>query len=106
MRPAVKGALMPLGTRIPGLRTNPGHQRISTRGYAQIATLKDIPTVSLERSMKSSLELTPLKKDDAPFEVPIADTSFETYHFDPPAYTVETTKNQLKQLYRDMTTIR
>lgn len=49
MRPAIKGALMPLGARIPGQRTNPGHLRISTRGYAQIATLKDMPTVSLER---------------------------------------------------------
>ncbi|OQD74021.1 hypothetical protein PENDEC_c012G05360 [Penicillium decumbens] len=45
-------------------------------------------------------------EDDKPFTVPIADTSFETYNFDPPPYSVETTKRQLKQLFRDMTTIR
>lgn len=38
--------------------------------------------------------------------MPISETSFETYNFDPPSYSVEITKNKLKQLYRDMTTIR
>ncbi|KAL1983747.1 hypothetical protein VTN96DRAFT_9919 [Rasamsonia emersonii] len=45
-------------------------------------------------------------EDDKPFEVPIPDDSFETYELDPPPYTLETTKRELRQLYRDMMTIR
>ncbi|OJJ85868.1 putative pyruvate dehydrogenase E1 component alpha subunit [Aspergillus glaucus CBS 516.65] len=45
-------------------------------------------------------------EDDKPFEVPLSEDSFETYHLDPPPYTIETTKNQLKKLYYDMTVIR
>jgi pyruvate dehydrogenase E1 component alpha subunit len=47
-----------------------------------------------------------LKEDDKPFDVPISEDSFETYHFDHPPYTVETTKRQLKNMYQDMFTIR
>jgi pyruvate dehydrogenase E1 component alpha subunit len=46
------------------------------------------------------------QEDDKPFEVPIPDDSFETYNFDPPPYTLETTKQELRQLYKDMMTIR
>jgi pyruvate dehydrogenase E1 component alpha subunit len=46
------------------------------------------------------------KEEDKPFSVPVAEDSFETYQFDPPPYTVETTKSQLKQLYHDMSMIR
>ncbi|PYH91955.1 pyruvate dehydrogenase E1 component alpha subunit mitochondrial precursor [Aspergillus ellipticus CBS 707.79] len=53
----------------------------------------------------SNVEVIP-SEDGKSFTVPIPEDSFETYDLDPPPYTVETTKNQLKQLYRDMTTIR
>jgi hypothetical protein len=46
------------------------------------------------------------QEDDKPFTVSIPDDSFETYHLDPPPYTLETTKNELRQLYRDMMVIR
>lgn len=46
------------------------------------------------------------KEDDKPFKVPISEDSFETYQLDPPPYSLETTKSQLKQLYYDMTLIR
>jgi pyruvate dehydrogenase E1 component alpha subunit len=46
------------------------------------------------------------QEDDKPFTVSIPDNSFETYHLDPPPYTLETTKNELRQLYRDMMVIR
>jgi hypothetical protein len=46
------------------------------------------------------------KDDDKPFTVSIPDDSFETYHLDPPPYTLETTKNELRQLYRDIMVIR
>ncbi|KAL4895089.1 dehydrogenase E1 component-domain-containing protein [Aspergillus ambiguus] len=53
----------------------------------------------------SNVESVP-KEDDRPFEVPIADDSFQTYEFDPPPHTVQTTKAQLRQLYHDMSMIR
>lgn len=53
----------------------------------------------------SNVESIP-KEEDKPFSVPVAEDSFETYQFDPPPYTVETTKSQLKQLYHDMSMIR
>ncbi|KAJ6127050.1 pyruvate dehydrogenase E1 component alpha subunit mitochondrial precursor [Penicillium sp. IBT 18751x] len=73
------------------LQALPGPLHASTRSLAQVAypPVLDVPS-----------------EDDKPFMVPIAETSFETYHFDPPPYLVETTKGQLKQLFRDMTTIR
>lgn len=46
------------------------------------------------------------KEDDKPFKVPIPEDSYETYHLDPPEFSLETTKNQLKSLFHDMTLIR
>ncbi|KAL3452397.1 dehydrogenase E1 component-domain-containing protein [Aspergillus insuetus] len=61
----------------------------SRRSLAHVANLEDIPN-----------------EEDKPFSVPISDDSFETYQFDPPPYSLETTKKQLKQLYHDMSMIR
>lgn len=46
------------------------------------------------------------KEDDKPFKVPIAEDSYETYHLNPPEFSLQTTKNQLRNLYHDMTVIR
>ncbi|KAH1381678.1 hypothetical protein KXV81_004921 [Aspergillus fumigatus] len=59
------------------------------RFLAQVVNLKSVPT-----------------EDDKPFDVPIPEDSFKTYHFDHPPYTVGTTKKQLKSMYQDMLTIR
>jgi len=40
------------------------------------------------------------------FQVTLSDESFETYELDPPPYTVDYTKKELKQMYKDMVTIR
>ncbi|EXJ72529.1 pyruvate dehydrogenase E1 component subunit alpha, mitochondrial [Cladophialophora psammophila CBS 110553] len=45
-------------------------------------------------------------EDDKPFPVKLSDESFETYNLDPPSYTLETTKKELKQMYYDMVAIR
>ncbi|MCJ1325970.1 alpha subunit of pyruvate dehydrogenase [Thelotrema lepadinum] len=45
-------------------------------------------------------------EDDKPFEVKLSDESFETYELDPPPYTLNTTKKELKQMYYDMVAIR
>jgi hypothetical protein len=44
--------------------------------------------------------------EDEPFQVILGDKSFETYELEPPPYTIETTKKDLKQMYYDMTVIR
>lgn len=46
------------------------------------------------------------QSDDEPFSVNLSDESFETYELDPPSYTLETTKKELKQMYRDMVVTR
>jgi pyruvate dehydrogenase E1 component alpha subunit len=47
-----------------------------------------------------------LQEDDKPFTVRLSDESFETYELDPPPYTLETTKKELKQMYYDMVATR
>jgi pyruvate dehydrogenase E1 component alpha subunit len=46
------------------------------------------------------------QEDDKHFEVRLSDESFETYELDPPSYTLDVTKKQLKQIYYDMVAIR
>ncbi|KAJ5710494.1 Pyruvate dehydrogenase E1 component subunit alpha [Penicillium malachiteum] len=46
------------------------------------------------------------EEDDKPFTVRLSDESFETYELDPPPYTLETTKKELKQMYHDMVSVR
>ncbi|KEF59980.1 pyruvate dehydrogenase E1 component subunit alpha [Exophiala aquamarina CBS 119918] len=45
-------------------------------------------------------------EDDKPFQVKLSDESFETYNLDPPPYTLDTTKKELKQMYYDMVSVR
>ncbi|KAJ9622805.1 alpha subunit of pyruvate dehydrogenase [Taxawa tesnikishii (nom. ined.)] len=45
-------------------------------------------------------------EDDKPFQVKLSDESFETYELDPPSYTLDTTKKELKQMYYDMVAVR
>ncbi|EXJ95476.1 pyruvate dehydrogenase E1 component subunit alpha [Capronia coronata CBS 617.96] len=40
--------------------------------------------------------------DEEPFPVKLHDESFETYMLDPPPYTLNTTKKEMKQMYIDM----
>lgn len=50
--------------------------------------------------------LTYLQEDDKPFSVRLNDEAFETYELDPPPYTLDTTKKELKQMYYDMVAVR
>jgi hypothetical protein len=49
---------------------------------------------------------SPAQEDDKPFQVKLSDESFETYNLDPPPYTLDTTKKELKQMYYDMVSVR
>lgn len=46
------------------------------------------------------------QEDDKHFTVNLSDESFETYELDPPPYTLDVTKRELKQMYSDMVAIR
>lgn len=46
------------------------------------------------------------QEDDKHFEVRLSDESFETYELDPPSYTLDVTKKELKQMYYDMVAVR
>ncbi|EPE31750.1 Thiamin diphosphate-binding fold (THDP-binding) [Glarea lozoyensis ATCC 20868] len=46
------------------------------------------------------------EEDSKPFSVTLSDESFETYELDPPPYTLDTTKAELKQMYADMVSVR
>ena len=46
------------------------------------------------------------QEDDKPFQVKLSDESFETYELDPPPYTLDTTKKELKKMYYDMVAVR
>jgi len=46
------------------------------------------------------------KDDDTTFTVNLSNESFETYDLDPPPYTLDVTKAELKKMYHDMVSIR
>lgn len=46
------------------------------------------------------------EEDEKPFQVTLSNESFETYELDPPPFTLETTKKELKRMYYDMVSIR
>jgi pyruvate dehydrogenase E1 component alpha subunit len=56
---------------------------------------------SLERQLTICVQ-----GDDEPFPVKLSDESFETYNLDPPPYTLDTTKKELKKMYYDMVAVR
>lgn len=55
---------------------------------------------------RSKLTELPYQSDEEPFSVSLSDESFETYELDPPPYTIDVTKKELKQMYYDMVVTR
>jgi pyruvate dehydrogenase E1 component alpha subunit len=47
-----------------------------------------------------------VQEDDKHFQVNLSDESFETYELDPPPYTLDVTKKELRQMYWDMVVTR
>lgn len=47
-----------------------------------------------------------MQKDDETFSVTLNEESYESYELDPPPYTLDTTKAELKQMYYDMVAVR
>lgn len=65
-------------------------------------TVRSVTTDAASSSLKHSVP----KSDDEPFQINLSDESFETYELDPPPYSLEVTKKELKDMYRDMVLIR
>jgi pyruvate dehydrogenase E1 component alpha subunit len=62
--------------------------------------------LQLEHQLTSKAAADNIQEDDKPFQVHLSDESFETYELDPPPYTLETTKKELKQMYYEMVSVR
>ncbi|KAL6414807.1 Pyruvate dehydrogenase E1 component subunit alpha-like protein [Ilyonectria robusta] len=73
--------------------------------------LRAVPAAISARSVttnaaSASLSHSVPQSDDERFAINLSDESFETYELDPPPYTLEVTKKELKQMYYDMVSIR
>jgi pyruvate dehydrogenase E1 component alpha subunit len=78
---------------------------VTTDAASSHAEKEDVPAVSITRQ-RNRLLTDYFQEDDKPFQVKLSDESFETYELDPPPYTLDTTKAELKQMYYDMVSIR
>ena len=71
--------------------------------FAPLPTLRSVTT----NAASSPVEKTAVPDaEDQPFTVNLSDESFETYELDPPPYTLQVTKKELKQMYYDMVVVR
>ncbi|ORY69968.1 pyruvate dehydrogenase E1 component alpha subunit [Pseudomassariella vexata] len=69
---------------------------------AVVGALRTVTT----NAASASLDKAVPEEDDKPFQVTLSDESFETYELDPPPYTIEVTKRELRQMYYDMVSVR
>lgn len=78
----------------------PHHRTLTGSPYQRYARI--------HRGHRKGQQLTQLasQSDDKHFEVRLSDESFETYELDPPSYTLDVTKKELKQMYYDMVAVR
>lgn len=89
-------------------RYAPAIRTVTTDAASSHVDKSDVPSVcgSCELGTEFEPQLMPLQEDDKPFQVKISDEAFETYEMDPPSYTLDTTKKELKQMYYDMVAVR
>ncbi|KAL5613587.1 hypothetical protein FOVSG1_002650 [Fusarium oxysporum f. sp. vasinfectum] len=76
-------------------------QAVPMRTKLAAPTYTAIRSVTTDAASASLSHSVP-KSDDEPFSVNLSDESFETYELDPPPYTLEVTKKELKDMYREM----
>merc|ERR1712000_583026 len=77
--------------------------RVAARAPAPFAmAARSVTTNAASASLSNKVP----ESDEEAFQVNLSDESFETYELDPPPYTIEVTKKELKQMYYDMVAIR
>lgn len=72
---------------------------------ARVPFVPAVRSVTTDAASSQLYQKVP-EAEDEPFQVALSDESFETYELDPPPYTLEVTKRELKQMYYDMVSIR
>ncbi|KAF8542624.1 dehydrogenase E1 component-domain-containing protein [Trichophaea hybrida] len=77
----------------------PIRSQFVARPFAFRTVTTDAASASIDKNAVPS-------EDDKPFTIKLSTDSFETYELDLPPMEMETTKNQMKQMYFDMTSIR
>ncbi|KAG6020969.1 alpha subunit of pyruvate dehydrogenase [Claviceps citrina] len=81
------------------------------RALPLCARAAQAPAVVAKRSVTTDAASARLQNrvpqsEDEPFQVTLSDKTFETYELNPPSYTIDVTKKELKQIYTDMVVIR
>jgi pyruvate dehydrogenase E1 component alpha subunit len=82
-RPSIRNVIRPSSI------VSPSRRQVTTDAASSSADPENVP-----------------QDDDTPFEVRLSDEAFETYELDPPPYTLEVTKAELKKMYYDMVAVR
>ncbi|XXH05193.1 hypothetical protein Hte_011618 [Hypoxylon texense] len=89
--------------RVPRAVAPLARVRTAARPAAVVAPFRTVTTnAASSHADKSAVP----DADDKPFQVTLSDESFETYELDPPPYTLDVTKKELKQMYYDMVVVR
>ncbi|KAI0199643.1 dehydrogenase E1 component-domain-containing protein [Astrocystis sublimbata] len=79
---------------------------VRARAPAARSTVAALRSVTTDAASSHAEKSAVPDSDDQPFQVTLSDESFETYELDPPSYTLDVTKKELKQMYRDMVVTR
>ncbi|KAH9827700.1 Pyruvate dehydrogenase E1 component subunit alpha, mitochondrial [Teratosphaeria destructans] len=88
----------------PRAFTAPVRYNASVRAVVSPAVVRRSVTTDAASSHAEKSDVP--AEDDKPFSVRLSDEAFETYELDPPPYTLDTTKKELKQMYYDMVAVR
>ncbi|KAH6890387.1 dehydrogenase E1 component-domain-containing protein [Thelonectria olida] len=75
---------------------------VSLRAAPRAIAARSVTTNAASASLSHSVP----ESDTEKFAVNLSDESFETYELDPPPYTLEVSKKELKEMYHDMVSIR
>ncbi|GAW21780.1 hypothetical protein ANO14919_113050 [Xylariales sp. No.14919] len=89
--------------RVPRATTPLVRPRVAITRPSAVAALRSVTTNAA--SSHADKAAVP-DADDQPFQVILSDESFETYELDPPSYTLDVTKKELKDMYSNMVVTR
>jgi pyruvate dehydrogenase E1 component alpha subunit len=88
------------------IASRPAFRSVTTDAASSHADRAEVPEVRERPSHHVVHEAKRVQEDDKPFQVRLSDEAFETYELDPPPYTLEVTKKELKKMYYDMVAVR